>query len=60
MLKKVEIPGIGVFIEIYRRDDHLSEAEMIVQACKALQREVLRRELNSGNGPHRPNDNHVI
>lgn len=43
-MKKIEINGMGVFTEIYRRNDRLSEIETIKEAIKSLQREVIIRE----------------
>ncbi len=48
-MKKIEVQGLGVFIELYERAGKLTEIEILVQAEKAIKREIMRREQNSGN-----------
>lgn len=43
-MKKIDIQGLGVWIEVYKRKDELTDLETLKEAVKALQREVMRRE----------------
>lgn len=51
-MKHIEIAGLGVHVEIYKRNDKLTDLETVKEAIKTLQREVLRVEskLNTGIG----------
>lgn len=43
-MKKIEVQGLGVFVEVFKRKDILTDLEMLREAIKTLQREVLRVE----------------
>lgn len=59
-MKKIEVSGLGVFVEVYKRKDSLTDIEMLKEAVKTLQREVLRVQSNSSNGIPRPINNNEL
>jgi len=45
-MKKIEINGLGVYVEVWNRKEDLTDLETIREAIKTLSRELLRREQN--------------
>lgn len=43
-MKKIEVNGLGVFIEIYKRREELTDIEVLKEAAKAITRDVMRRQ----------------
>lgn len=53
-MKRIDIQGMGVFVECYKRKEELTDTEMLKEAAKAITREVMRRE--AVNAPHTNNN----
>lgn len=53
-MKRIEIAGLGVHIEIYQRNDKYTDLEALKEAEKAVRREVIRYETRIGNSANRP------
>lgn len=44
-MKKIEVQGAyGVWVEVYKTNDTMTDVELLKEAAKILNREVLRRE----------------
>ena len=43
-MKHIEIHGLGVHIEVYKRRDEMTDLEVLKEAEKAIRREVLKYE----------------
>lgn len=43
-MKRIDIQGLGVWIEIFKRQDGMTDDEAIKEAYKTLQREFIKRE----------------
>lgn len=43
-MKRIDVDGIGIWIEIFKRDDKLTDIEAVKEAEKAIRREVIKRE----------------
>ena len=54
IMKRIDIQGMGVFVECYKRKEELTDTEMLKEAAKAITREVMRRE--AVNAPHTNNN----
>jgi hypothetical protein len=50
MNNKLELRGIGIYIEIYQRDNRLTKLEILKEAYKTIKREVLRHEPTTSSG----------
>lgn len=59
-MKKIEINGLGVLVEVYKRKDTLSDIEAMKEAAKALQREVIKRESNIDKRISREHDSNEL
>lgn len=62
-MNKIEIQGMGVFCEIYKRKDTLTEIEVLREAGKAITREIIRRESresNIDNSTNRPTNSDLV
>lgn len=57
-MKKIEVQGLGVWVEVYKRKDVLTDLEMLQEAVKTLQRELLRVQSNTNNYIHREPNSH--
>lgn len=43
-MKRIDINGMGVWTEVYKRDEKLDDIQALREAAKAIVREVMRRE----------------
>lgn len=43
-MKRIDVQGMGVWIEIYQRNDKLDDIQVLKEAEKAIRREVIKRE----------------
>lgn len=43
-MKKIEINGTGVLVELWKRRDELTDIEVLKEAAKAIQRTVIAYE----------------
>lgn len=55
-MNRIDVKGLGVFIEIYPRQDNLTHLEVLKEAHKAIGREVLRYESTINNTANRKSD----
>ncbi len=53
-MKKVEIQGLGVHIEIYKRKEQLTDLEVLKEAEKAIRRMVMKYEQHINLGIDKP------
>ncbi len=49
-MKKIEVQGLGVYIEIYKRKEQLTDLETMKEAEKAIRREVMKYEQRANFG----------
>ena len=54
-MRKIEVNGLGVLVEIWNRKEDMNELETMKEAVKALQREILRRQGHEANTNHHAN-----
>lgn len=43
-MKKIEVNGLGVYVEVWKRNEIFTDLETLKEAAKTLQREILRYE----------------
>lgn len=46
-MKRIEVSGLGVYVEVYRRDGKYTDIEALKEAVKALQREIIKYEIKA-------------
>ncbi len=49
-MKHIEIHGLGVHIEVYKRKDEMTDLEVLKEAEKAIRREVMKYEQRTNSG----------
>lgn len=49
-MRKIEVRGLGVFVEIYDTNNRLNEIEMLKEAEKSIKRVVLAHEAGAIRG----------
>ncbi len=43
-MNRIDIQGMGVWVEVYKRKEELTDIEVLKEAAKAITREVMRRQ----------------
>jgi hypothetical protein len=57
MTMKLDINGMGVFVEVYKRKEELTDIEMLKEADKAIRRRIMEYESRTNGSTNWPADN---
>jgi hypothetical protein len=59
-MQKLELRGIGIYLEIYQRDSKLTKLEILKEAYKTIKKEVLQYESTTNNNISRESNSNII